>query len=87
MAAEPTFEWDDAKDRVNQDKHGVSFAEAQTAFFDSLRVIVPDLAHDADEERYFCFGWVAGGVLTVRFTWRGEHVRIIGAAAQRKESL
>jgi uncharacterized DUF497 family protein len=37
--AEPDFEWDEAKDRVNQQKHGVSFYEAQFAFLDAKRVI------------------------------------------------
>jgi uncharacterized DUF497 family protein len=33
------FEWDDAKDKENQKKHGVSFTVAQKAFFDKQRVI------------------------------------------------
>ena len=39
MAREPSFEWDDAKDRANPVKAGVSFAQAQAAFFDPRRVI------------------------------------------------
>jgi uncharacterized DUF497 family protein len=34
MAREPNFEWDNAKDRANRAKHGVSFRTAQAAFFD-----------------------------------------------------
>jgi uncharacterized DUF497 family protein len=45
MAREPSFEWDDAKDRANRLKHGVSFAQAQAAFFDPRRVIAEDLDH------------------------------------------
>jgi predicted DNA binding CopG/RHH family protein len=37
MARKPDFEWDDAKDRANRVKHGVSFAVAQIAFFDPRR--------------------------------------------------
>ena len=81
---EPTFEWDDAKDRANREKHGVSFALAQHAFLDAARVIVPDLGHSGKEQRYFCFGLVEGGVLTVRFTLRDERIRIIGAGYWRK---
>lgn len=66
------FEWDPAKDRANQDKHGVSFSEAQYAFADPQRVIAQDLAHSQTEERFYCFGMVGGGVLTVRFTYREE---------------
>ena len=79
-----TFEWDDAKARVNAAKHGISFELAQHAFLDPKRVIVPDLDHSGDEQRYFCFGWVDGGVMTVRFTWRGGRIRIIGAGYWRK---
>ncbi|HWD27121.1 MAG TPA: BrnT family toxin [Rhizomicrobium sp.] len=68
-----SFEWDDAKDRVNQAKHGVPFETAQRAFRDPCRVIVPDLGHSGVERRYFCFGLVEDGMMTVRFTWRAQH--------------
>jgi uncharacterized DUF497 family protein len=63
------FEWDDGKNAANVAKHGVSFFEAQLAFADPRRVIARDLAHSKTEERYYCFGDVQGGVLTVRFTY------------------
>ena len=81
---QPSFEWDSAKDRLNRAKHGVSFALAQTAFFDAHRVIAEDLEHSDDEPRYFCFGLVAGGVMTVRFTFRAGRIRIFGAGYWRK---
>ncbi|MGA7789975.1 MAG: BrnT family toxin [Xanthobacteraceae bacterium] len=84
MSIEPSFEWDDAKDRVNRLKHGVSFAEAQVAFFDRHRVIAEDLDHGGGELRHFCFGTVAGGVMTVRFTYRADRIRIFGAGYWRK---
>jgi uncharacterized protein len=84
MAREPSFEWDDAKDRANRLKHGVSFAQAQAAFFDPRRVIAEDLDHSGAEPRYFCFGVVGSGVMTVRFTWRSDRVRIFGAGYWRK---
>ena len=84
MAREPSFEWDDAKDRANRLKHGVSFAQAQAAFFDPHRVIAEDLDHSDAEPRYFCFGVVGAGVMTVRFTWRGSRIRIFGAGYWRK---
>jgi uncharacterized DUF497 family protein len=73
------FEWDEAKNRANQAKHGVSFERAQLAFADPRRVIRPDLSHSALEQRFFCLGLVDGGVLTVRFTLREERTRIFGA--------
>ncbi|MET0850019.1 MAG: BrnT family toxin [Candidatus Rokuibacteriota bacterium] len=78
------FEWDSRKDRENQSKHGVAFAVAQFAFVDPRRVIAEDLAHGAREERYFCFGRVEGNVLTVRFTFRGNVIRIFGAGYWRR---
>lgn len=78
------IEWDPDKDAENQRKHGVSFAQAQTAFLDSGRVIARDLEHSRTEPRFYCFGRVADGVLTVRFTYRANVIRIIGAGYWRK---
>jgi uncharacterized DUF497 family protein len=78
------FEWDLDKDAENQQKHGVSFGFAQGAFFDPKRVIARDLAHSKSEERFYCFGSVGGGILTVRFTYRNDVIRIIGAGYWRK---
>ena len=84
MAALPTIEWDADKDRINLSKHGVAFVDAQGAFLDPRRVIAEDLSHSSGEQRYFCFGQVGGGVMTVRFTWRGRRIRIIGAGCWRR---
>ena len=82
--AEAQFEWDPEKAQENQQKHGVAFAQAQYAFADPHRVIAEDLSHSSEERRYFCFGWVNGGVLTVRFTYRSNVIRIFGAGYWRK---
>lgn len=78
------FEWDDAKDRENLRKHGVSFSRAQFAFADPKRVIAQDLTHSQAEQRFYCFGQVDDGVMTVRFTYRNDMIRIIGAGYWRK---
>jgi uncharacterized DUF497 family protein len=78
------FEWDSTKDLLNQEKHGVSFALAQLAFLDHNRVILEDLEHSDDEKRFYCLGRVAGGIMTVRFTYRKHKIRIIGAGYWRK---
>lgn len=78
------FEWDAAKDRINQARHGVAFADAASAFFDRDRIIAHDAAHSASEPRWFCIGSVKGRIATVRFTWRGQRIRIIGAGFWRK---
>ena len=78
------FDWDPDKDAENQRKHGVSFGRAQYAFADPKRVIAKDASHSHTEDRYYCFGEVDGGVLTVRFTYRASVIRIIGAGYWRK---
>ena len=78
------FEWDFDKDADNQRKHGVSFLLAQQAFLDPNRIVARDLAHSESEPRYYCFGRVDGGILTVRFTYRNGAIRVIGAGYWRK---
>ncbi len=82
--AKARFEWDPTKDQENQEKHGVAFAVAQFAFADPRRVIAEDLSHSFSEKRYYCFGQVGGGILTVRFTYREGVIRIFGAGYWRK---
>ena len=84
MKKRPDFEWDDEKDKLNQGKHEISFALAQLAFLDSNRVILEDLEHSDEEKRYYCLGKVAGGIMTVRFTYRTNKIRIFGAGYWRK---
>lgn len=63
---------------------GVPFILAQYAFADPLRVFAKDINHSQTEKRFYCFGEVDGGVLTVRFTYRASVIRIIGAGYWRK---
>ena len=79
-----SFDWDETKNLVNQEKHGLSFSEAQYAFADPNRVITKDLSHSDKEERFYCFGRLGEGIATVRFTFRDEVIRIIGAGHWRK---
>ena len=79
-----SFEWNPEKDLQNQSKHGVAFMDAQYAFADVNRVIAEDVSHSHSEKRYYCFGKVGDGILTVRFTYRGGVIRIIGAGYWRK---
>jgi uncharacterized DUF497 family protein len=79
-----TFIWDMKKSVENVVKHGVSFEIAQQVFFDEKRKIIIDKKHSELENRYFCYGMVEGEILTVRFTMRGEDIRIIGAGYWRK---
>ena len=78
------FEWDENKNQINRQKHGVSFRQARKAFFDPKRLIIEDTAHSADEQRFFCLGDVDGGIMTVRFTFRDDVIRIFGAGYWKK---
>jgi uncharacterized protein len=81
------FEWDQQKAESNQQKHGVSFEEASTAFGDTLSITIPDPAHSEGEIRHLLIGaTTARRVVVVAHTERGDNIRIINARpATRKE--
>ena len=56
LMSKPNFEWDEAKDPENQQKHGVPFLESQHAFLDKNRVIAEDLGHSQKEQRFTALG-------------------------------
>jgi uncharacterized protein len=87
------FSWDDAKNAINQRKHGVSFNAAKLVFDDPLHVTRQDRIENG-EQRWQTVG-MAGGVvlLLVADTWRetetdasrdAEHIRIISARRATK---
>ena len=84
--AKAEFEWDETKNLDNQKRHHVAFEEAQYAFLDRNRVIAQDLKHSQEEPRFYCFGLDRDqeGVLTFRFTFRENRIRIFGAGYWRK---
>ena len=76
------FEWDENKARINQEKHGVSFEEAQTVFddADALQIFDPD--HSESEDRFIMLGMSAVlRILVVCHCYRAddETIRIISA--------
>jgi uncharacterized protein len=50
------FVWDNRKDRANQSKHGISFDEAQTVFFDENARLASDTDHSVEEDRFLILG-------------------------------
>ena len=54
--AELTFEWDPRKSRANFKKHGVTFDEAETAFYDEGGLLIDDPEHSDDEDRFLLLG-------------------------------
>ena len=53
---EITFEWDERKNKANQQKHGVSFEEARSVFFDDRAVEFYDNEHSEWEDRLLILG-------------------------------
>ncbi len=51
------FVWDDSKNRANVRKHGISFEEAQTAFYDETAKVYVDPDHSEDEDRFILLGF------------------------------
>ena len=77
--SEIAFEWDEEKNKLNKKIHGISFEDAKFVFNDPFKVILPDLYHSENEERWLAIGLVSR-VLFVVFTERSENIiRIISA--------
>ncbi|MBQ6067724.1 MAG: BrnT family toxin [Clostridia bacterium] len=51
-----SFEWDDAKNEINIQKHHISFEEAKTVFYDDDAVLFDDPDHSIGEERFLILG-------------------------------
>ena len=85
------FEWDPRKDRSNQKKHGISFAEAQTVFLDEQALLIDDPEHSEDEARFVLMGLsLSLRILVVCHCYRkgGDVIRLISARkADRSERL
>ena len=81
------FEWDPRKDSANQRKHGVSFEEAQSVFFDENAVQFYDEHHSEHEERFIMLGLsIRSRILVVCHCEReaGNVIRIISARKATK---
>ena len=78
------IEWDPAKARSNLGKHGISSSDVEPAFYDEFALSMPDPFSIA-EERFVLVGCDAlSRVLTIAYTHRGEHIRVISARPATK---
>lgn len=76
------FEWDEHKASANLKKHGVSFDEAKTVFYDEHAKLIDDPDHSEDEERFILLGLSSSlRVMIVCHCYRssGNVIRIISA--------
>lgn len=81
------FEWDKQKDIANQKKHGISFEEARTVFYDDRARLISDPDHSDAEERFILLGLSSAlRVLLVVHSYRedDEVIRIISARKASK---
>ena len=81
------FEWDENKNEYNKQEHGVSFKEASSVFDDDEALIVDDIKHSFNEERFLIIGKsYLDRVLYVCFCERsGDIIRLISARKADKE--
>ncbi len=74
------FEWDPDKAERNLRKHGVSFDEAASVFYDPLAMSGQDPDHSEEEERFVTFGISSSDrPLVISHTFRTNAIRIISA--------
>ncbi len=85
------FEWDDAKDLLNQEKHGISFGEARRLFESDVDYLeIFDSEHSDSEDRFIAICPIERRIVVIVYTERDEDIiRIIGArwANAREQSL
>ncbi len=85
---EISFEWDDKKNKTNQLKHGVTFEEAVTVFYDDNAIEFYDFDHSHKEERLLLLGLSAKlKILLICHCYRknDETIRIISARKATKK--
>jgi len=81
------FEWDDGNAHKN-DKHGVSLSEAEQVFFNQPLLLLEDLKHSLNEQRFHVLGKTdENRQLHITFTIRqaGEKIRVISAREMHKK--
>jgi len=86
-----TFQWDQPKAKANLKKHGISFEEAQSVFYDEFAIQFYDDEHSSVEERFLMLGMsLSARVLVVCHCEReaGDVIRIFSARrATKRESM
>jgi uncharacterized DUF497 family protein len=78
------FAWDRAKARSNLVKHGVSFEEARTVFWDENARLIDDPDHSAEEERFLLLGYSFQARCLIVSHCRGESDSVIRLISARR---
>ena len=81
------FEWDEFKNRINQAKHGISFEEASSVFYDTNAILFDDPGHSLEENRFLILGISRKTRLCIVshcYRDKNETIRIISARKATK---
>jgi uncharacterized protein len=79
------FDFDPEKSRLNKEKHGIDFIEAQVLWDDNDLVEIP--ARTTDESRFIVIGQISCRCWSAVITYRGETIRIISVRRSRPEEV
>jgi uncharacterized DUF497 family protein len=80
------FDWGPRKEKSNIEKHGISFQEAKTVFFDENAKLIDDPDHSENEDRFILLGLSSSfRTLIVCHCYRNDEIiRIISARKATK---
>lgn len=79
------YEYDENKNAINNQKHGISFQEAKNLWQDENMLEVP--LDFVDEKRFLCIGMIEDKHYSAVITYRQLHIRIISVRRSRKEEI
>jgi len=81
------FEWDERKARENLKKHGISFEEARSAFYDELALVFFDPDHSDEEDRFLLLGTSYKlNTVVVCHCFRADEAKIRLVSARKADS-
>ena len=81
------FDWDENKNQINQKKHGITFEEASSVFYDDEALLRDDPDHSGDEERFIILGFSNKANLLVVCHCYRESDTIIRIISARKATV
>jgi len=81
---ESNFTWDEYKNIINQKKHGISFEEAETVFYDEFARLIHDPDHSDEEERFILLGFSSTFRLLLVCHCYHENEQIVRIISARK---
>ena len=85
---EVEFEWDEGNRNKIFERHGITVEEAESVFKDKNSVVLPDVEHSQNEERFVIVGKdLVGKKMHMIFTMRGNKIRVISARRMHKKEV